>query len=64
MMGQITKLTLGCNDLCMRCNPKESVKLACVILLFEGNDVTVKKKQTNISEATDLNALGIQTDQK
>lgn len=45
MMGQITKLTLGCNDLCMRCNPKESVKLACVILLFEGNDVTVKKKK-------------------
>lgn len=63
MMGQITKMTLGYNDLCMRCNPKESVKLACVILLFEGNDVTVKKK-TNISEATDLNALGIQTDQK
>lgn len=62
MMGQITKMTPGCNDLHMWCNPKESVNLACVILLFEGNDVTVKK--TNISEATDLNALGIQTDQK
>lgn len=48
MMGQITKMTPGYNDLCMWCNPKESVKLACVILLFEGNDVTVKKNQISL----------------
>lgn len=62
MMGQITKMTPGCNNLCMQCNPNESVKLACVMLLFEDNNVTVTR--TNISKAKGLNSLGIQTDQK
>lgn len=48
--NQITKMTRGCNYLCMRCNHTKSVKLACVILLFEENDVTVRR--TNISQAT------------
>lgn len=45
----------------MPCNRTESVKLACVILLFEENDVTATR--TNLSQATVLNALGIRTDQ-
>ena len=48
--------------LSVRCDQTESVKLACVIVLFEENDVTVTR--ANISKATVLNALGIQTDQK
>lgn len=40
----------------------KSVKLACVMLLFEENDTAVTR--TNISKAPDLDMPGIQTDQK
>lgn len=45
----------------MPCNHTERVKLACVMLLFEENDVTATR--TNISQATVLHALRIRPDQ-